>query len=82
MVCACLEIICISTQFVLIMHSVLNYLRCVRLCLFVLVERVPEPPPSKDGQSRKSRLKRKACGQCEAQTAGLVSHHLSVFYMK
>ncbi|XP_060778977.1 zinc finger B-box domain-containing protein 1 isoform X2 [Neoarius graeffei] len=38
----------------------------------LLVERVPEPPPSKDGQSRKSRLKRKACGQCEAQTAGLV----------
>ncbi|XP_053355854.1 zinc finger B-box domain-containing protein 1 isoform X1 [Clarias gariepinus] len=36
------------------------------------VERVPEPPPTKGGQSRKSRLKGKACGQCEARTAGLV----------
>ncbi|XP_026770094.3 zinc finger B-box domain-containing protein 1 [Pangasianodon hypophthalmus] len=36
------------------------------------VERVPEPPPPKHGQSRKSRLKGKVCGQCEARTAGLV----------
>ncbi|MCI4379369.1 hypothetical protein PGIGA_G00227350 [Pangasianodon gigas] len=36
------------------------------------IERVPEPPPPKHGQSRKSRLKGKVCGQCEARTAGLV----------
>ncbi|XP_062861157.1 zinc finger B-box domain-containing protein 1 isoform X2 [Trichomycterus rosablanca] len=35
------------------------------------VERVPEPPP-KDGRGRKSKLKGKVCGQCEARTAGLV----------
>ncbi|KAF4072042.1 hypothetical protein AMELA_G00269750 [Ameiurus melas] len=35
-------------------------------------ERVPEPPPPKDGRRRKSRLKGKVCGQCEARTAGLV----------
>ncbi|XP_058242882.1 mucin-2 [Hemibagrus wyckioides] len=36
------------------------------------VQRVPVPPPPKNGWNRTSRLKGKACGQCEAQTAGLV----------
>lgn len=66
--------------FLLTMHSVLYYLICLHLC--VLVKRVPEPSPPKDGKSRKSRLKGKVCGQCEARTAGLVSHDLSVFCME
>ncbi|KAF5907885.1 zinc finger B-box domain-containing protein 1, partial [Clarias magur] len=43
-------------------------------------ERVPEPPPTKSGQSRKSRLKGKACGQCEARTAGLVCEECAEDY--
>ncbi|XP_046721331.1 zinc finger B-box domain-containing protein 1 isoform X2 [Silurus meridionalis] len=38
----------------------------------VPAEKMPKPPPPKDGQSKKSRLKRKVCGQCETRTAGLV----------
>ncbi|TSR87325.1 WD repeat-containing protein 49 [Bagarius yarrelli] len=37
-----------------------------------IAQRVPEPPPAKNGFSRKSRLKGKVCGQCEARAAGLV----------
>ncbi|XP_060734606.1 zinc finger B-box domain-containing protein 1 [Tachysurus vachellii] len=44
------------------------------------VQRVPEPPPPKNGWNRKSRLKGKACGQCEAQTAGLVCAECSEDY--
>ncbi|XP_053479411.1 uncharacterized protein zbbx isoform X3 [Ictalurus furcatus] len=44
----------------------------IRVLKSVPGERVPEPPPPKDGRRRKSRLKGKVCGQCEARTAGLV----------